>query len=126
MKYIRQGQLSIARIMLEFVNNELLPDTNINPKKFWIGFDKIVHELTPINRKLLSTRKQMQNEIDNWHISRKGKKMDLIEYESFLKKINYLVKEGPNFKIKTKNVDIEIANIPGPQLVVPIRMLDTH
>ena len=101
MKYIRQGQLSIAKTMFDFVNNELLPDTNINPKKFWIDFDKTVHKLSPINRKLLNTRKRMQNEIDNWHVSRKGQKIDLNEYENFLKKINYLVKEGPNFKIKT-------------------------
>ena len=38
----------------------------------------------------------------------------------FLKKIGYLKKPGPDFKIKTKNVDDEIAKICGPQLVVPI------
>ncbi len=42
------------------------------------------------------------------------------KYEEFLKKIGYLKKIGPNFKIKTKNVDAEISSICGPQLVVPI------
>ena len=32
MKYISQGNLSISSRLLEFVNNELLPGTNINPK----------------------------------------------------------------------------------------------
>ena len=31
-----------------------------------------------------------------------------------------LKKEGPDFKIKTLNIDEEISNIAGPQLVVPI------
>ena len=34
--------------------------------------------------------------------------------------IGYLKKEGPDFKIETKNVDEEIASIAGPQLVVPV------
>ena len=34
--------------------------------------------------------------------------------------IGYLKKEGPDFKIETKDVDEEITGIAGPQLVVPI------
>jgi len=37
-----------------------------------------------------------------------------------LKEIGYLKEVGPDFKIKTKNVDEEITSIAGPQLVVPI------
>ena len=38
----------------------------------------------------------------------------------FLEEINYIVNEGPDFKITTSNVDKEISTICGPQLVVPI------
>ena len=120
MKHIKQGNLSVEKILLEFVNNELLPGTNIDQVKFWLGFDKTVHELAPINKKLLSTRDEIQKKIDKWHIDKKDKEFDPKIYENFLREIGYLVKEGENFSIETKNVDSEICNIAGPQLVVPV------
>ena len=120
MKKIDKGNLKVNYDLLEFVNDELLPGTNIDPIKFWSGFDKAVHELTTINKKLLFIRDEMQKKIDKWHIDNKGKEFDTKAYESFLKEIGYLVKEGPAFSIETKNVDSEISNIAGPQLVVPV------
>jgi len=120
MNYSKKGKLSIATDLFEFINNELIPGTKINPEKFWKGFDKAIHELAPKNRKLLLVREEMQKKIDEWHIKHKGKEFDSKAYESFLKEIGYLVKSGPNFSIETKNVDSEISSIPGPQLVVPV------
>ena len=68
MNYTLQGKLSVATELLEFVNTELLPGTNIDPEKFWMGLDKVAHELTPKNGKLLNIREQMQQKIDNWHL----------------------------------------------------------
>ncbi len=121
MDYIKQGKLSISKELLEFVNNELLPGTNIKSENFWLGLDETAHELSPINKKLLSIRFEMQKKIDDWHIEEKGKELDLKKYKNFLKEIGYLVKEGENFSIETKNVDAEISSIPGPQLVVPVK-----
>ena len=120
MKKIDKGNLKVNHDLLEFVNDELLPGTNIDPIKFWSGFDKAVHELTTINKKLLFIRDEMQKKIDKWHVDNKGKEFDSKAYENFLKEIGYLVKEGPTFSIETKNVDSEISNIAGPQLVVPV------
>ena len=120
MKKIDKGNLKVNHDLLEFVNDELLPGTNIDPIKFWSGFDKAVHELTTINKKLLFIRDEMQKKIDKWHVDNKGKEFDTKAYENFLKEIGYLVKEGPVFSIETKNVDSEISNIAGPQLVVPV------
>ena len=50
----------------------------------------------------------------------KGNEINLEEYKKFLKEIGYLKEVGPDFKIKTNNVDEEITSIAGPQLVVPI------
>ena len=119
-KYISLGRLSIASELLDFVNNELLIGTAVKKKKFWRGLDKCIHELAPKNRKLLEFRENLQKKIDVWHRDRKGEKFDIKKYTEFLKKIDYLKKPGPNFKIKTKNVDKEISKICGPQLVVPI------
>ena len=120
MKKIDKGNLKVNHDLLEFVNDELLPGTNIDPIKFWSGFDKAVHELATINKKLLFIRDEMQKKIDKWHVDNKGKEFDTKAYENFLKEIGYLVKEGPAFSIETKNVDSEISNIAGPQLVVPV------
>ena len=119
-KYILLGQLSIASKLLDFVNNELLPDTGVTKENFWNGLDKCVHELAPKNRKLLEVRENLQKKIDVWHKDKKGKKIDIKEYKKFLVKIGYLKKEGKKFQIETKNVDSEISTIAGPQLVVPI------
>jgi len=120
MNYKTKGKLSVATELVKFVENELLPETGINPKKFWEGFDKAVHELAPKNRELISFRNQIQIKIDNWHINNRSKEFQLESYKNFLMEIGYLAKEGPNFKIETKNVDSEISVIAGPQLVVPI------
>ena len=119
-KYITINNLSISEELFDFVNSELLPNTKIIMKKFWNGFDKAVHELAPINKSLLEKRDELQKKIDEWHKKHKGNQFNLNEYTNFLKRIGYLKKTGLNFKIKTKNVDIEIAKICGPQLVVPI------
>ena len=119
-KYVIIKNLSVSEKLLNFVNNELLPETKIKKEFFWHGFDKYIHELTPKNKKLLEIRENLQKKIDDWHKDRKGEKINIKKYEKFLKKIGYLKKTSPNFKIKTKNVDAEISSICGPQLVVPI------
>ena len=119
-KYISLGQLSIASELLNFVNDELLPGTGITKENFWSGLDKCVHELAPKNRKLLEFRENLQKKIDTWHKDRKGEKIDIKEYSTFLSEIGYLKKEGEKFIIETKNVDSEISSIAGPQLVVPV------
>ena len=119
-KYTKIKNLSISEKLLNFVNKELLPGTKIKKENFWNGFDKFVHVLSPKNKKLLENREKLQKTIDSWHKDRKGRKINIKKYIEFLKKIGYLKKTGADFKIKTKNVDAEIANICGPQLVVPI------
>ncbi len=119
-KYQKIHNLKVSEELLSFVNDELLKSADISSDKFWLGFDKAVHELSPINKKLVKTRDDLQKKIDNWHIENKGKEINLEEYKKFLKEIGYLVDEGPDFKIETDNVDEEIAKIAGPQLVVPI------
>ena len=119
-KYISLGQLSIASELLDFVNNELLPGTNVTKENFWSGLDKCAHELAPKNKKLLEFRENLQKKIDIWHRDKKGEKIDIKKYSNFLVKIGYLKKEGKKFKIETKDVDSEISIIPGPQLVVPV------
>ena len=119
-KYLKIKNLSVSQNLANFINKELLPGTKISKEKFWKSFDKCVHELAPINKKLLQKREKLQKAIDALHIDKKDDQLDLKKYTKFLKQIGYLKKSGPNFKIKTKNVDIEISTICGPQLVCPV------
>ncbi len=43
-KFIKINNLSVDKILADFIDNELLLGTNVSPKKFWDGFDKVVHE----------------------------------------------------------------------------------
>ena len=118
--YLSINNLKVSENLLNFVNDELLKDTNISSKEFWSGFDKMVHELAPKNKKLIEIRENLQKQINDWHKNNKTKYFKIGEYKDFLKKIGYLIDEGPDFKIETKNVDDEITKIAGPQLVVPV------
>ena len=118
--YQTVNNLKVSNDLLSFVNDELLVDTEISPEKFWTNFDKAVHKLAPENQRLIKVREDLQNKIDKWHLKNKGTQIKLEEYKKFLKEIGYLKDEGPDFKIETSNVDNEICNIAGPQLVVPI------
>jgi malate synthase len=120
MSKITKNNLKIDSKLYNFINNEVLPGTNINSNDFWSKFDKAVNELGPINKNLIIKRETIQKKIDEWHKSNKDKKFDQKEYIKFLSSIDYIVKEGPDFNINTSNVDEEIAMIAGPQLVVPV------
>ena len=119
-KYIKIKDLSVSAKLANFVNIKLLPGTKISKERFWSGFNKYIHELSPKNKNLIEKRERIQKLIDTWHKDRINTKFNLKKYTDFLKKIGYLKKSGSNFKIKTKNVDKEISSICGPQLVCPV------
>ena len=118
--YQNVNNLKISEELLSFVNKELLKDLDISSEKFWEGFDRAVHDLAPKNKELIQIRENLQKKIDDWHIKNKGNETEIEQYKKFLREIGYLKEEGPDFKIETNNVDDEIAQIAGPQLVVPI------
>jgi malate synthase len=120
MSVIDKNGLKISLVLFDFINNEALPGTNIKSDDFWNKFEKVVHELSPINKNLLKKREIIQKKIDEWHKNNKGQDIDKKKYLTFLKSISYITEEKENFKIETSNVDEEIASLAGPQLVVPV------
>ncbi|WP_170325709.1 malate synthase G [Ruegeria arenilitoris] len=119
---IRQARsgLQIDTVLAEFIESKALPGTGVTAETFWDGLSRMVAELGPKNRALLAKREKIQGQVDAWHLERKGQTHDPAAYQAFLREIGYLVDEGADFQIETANVDPEIAQIPGPQLVVPI------
>ena len=120
MKKVSVNNLQISEELLKFVNDEAIPGTDLDINKFWKGFDDAVHNLTPINKKLLKKRDDIQKKIDEWHLQKKGSNFNKDEYFNFLKSIGYIAEDQGDFKIETANVDKEISSIAGPQLVVPV------
>ena len=120
MKFVTTNDLKIDKTLFDFINNEVLPGTDINQDDFWKKFSKVVHEMSPENKKLIEKRENIQKQIDEWHLANPKDKFDKNKYTEFLKSISYLTDEGGEFKITTSNVDDEIAKIAGPQLVVPV------
>ena len=120
MKMVDKNGLKISSTLLDFINNEVIPGTEVNIDNFWSKFSDVVHELSPLNKALIEKRESIQKKIDDWHKSNKDKDFNKSEYINFLKSIEYLINEKDNFIIETAGVDEEISSVAGPQLVVPV------
>jgi len=114
------GTLGVDSTFHAFVEDELLPAIGFDSATFWLGVESIIADLTPLNRKLLKVRDDLQAKIDKWHKARRGKDWSHAEYVEFLRKIGYLQETADFSQVETENVDAEIASIAGPQLVVPV------
>ena len=118
---LQKGGLQVAENLCALIENEIAPGTGISADKFWAEFEAIINDLSPKNRALLAKRDDLQTQIDVWHTARKGQSHDAAAYKTFLEDIGYLLPEGDAFKVTTQNVDQEIAEQAGPQLVVPVK-----
>jgi len=119
-KYINTNSLYIDETLFKFISNDVLPKVNFKKKIFWSEFQKFIETLEPQRISLIKKRNLLQSKIDSWHQENKNKLFDEEKYKKFLEKIGYLLPEGNDFKIETKNIDPEISSIAGPQLVVPV------
>ena len=117
--------LQVATVLHDFINNEALPGTGVDADAFWAGAASVIADLAPRNRELLAVRDDLQTKLDAWHRDHKDADLtpgsaDFDSYKSFLTEIGYLAEVPADFQITTSNVDREIADTAGPQLVVPI------
>jgi malate synthase len=120
MERLDRHGLQVDARLARFVEDSALPGTGIAPARFWQGLAEAVAVCGTENRRLLTVRAEMQAQIDAWHRARKGQPHDPAAYTAFLREIGYLLPEGPDFTIRTTGTDPEIAQVPGPQLVVPV------
>ena len=114
------GNLRIDEDLYALVRDEIAPGTGIEADAFWKAFDDIVAAFGAENRSLLEKRDSLQQQIDAWHLARKDEQLDSEAYAAFLTDIGYLLPEGRDFTVITEDVDVEIAFMAGPQLVVPV------
>ena len=118
--YQRVGSLEVASVLHDFVSNEVLPGLPVRSDVLWQGLTQLIADFAPRNQTLLQRRDQLQTQIDSWHLQRRGKSIEPQAYQQFLRDIGYLLPEPADFSVSTEQVDAEIAQIAGPQLVVPL------
>lgn len=118
--YVSTQGIRVADALYDFVEKEVLPDSGIGTITLWRGLAEITERFAAGNRALLAERAELQAKIDAWHRSRKSGGFNGTDYRLFLEEIGYLVPEGPDFIIDPPKLDMEIAAVAGPQLVVPI------
>merc|ERR1711916_332377 len=106
--------------LVEFLDTQVLPLTELNADSFWEGFIQLIDDLTPENRRLLAIRDNLQKQIDQWCEENRGN-ITPEAYQRFLQEIGYLLPQALPESIGTEHIDAEIATMAGPQLVVPVK-----
>jgi malate synthase len=117
---VRIGGLGVAAGLRDFIENEALPGSGVDAARFWTSLDAILRDWAPRNAELLAKRDALQAQIDAWHRANPARPVDLPAYKAFLTEIGYLLPEPADFQVGTTDVDAEIAQLAGPQLVVPV------
>ena len=117
---VKIGRLQVAPEIHQLLEREILPGLPVEAGHFWKELEAILDDFTPRNRELLARREALQTQIDGWHRDNPGADYDRKAYRAFLEEISYLLPEGGDFAVTTENVDEEVADVAGPQLVVPV------
>jgi malate synthase len=113
------GGLVVDPALAAFVADELLAGLDRTPEWFWSTVADLHARFAPRAAELLARRDELQERLDAWHREHGAPaEDDLDDYVAFLTEIGYLLPpEEP--RITVSGVDREIAEVPGPQLVVP-------
>lgn len=117
---IQASGLQVAEELYRLITDDVLPGSGVAVEDFWASLAEIINEFAPRNRALLTVRETLQAKIDGWHRARGMVAVDVNAYKAFLTEIGYLLPAGESFQITTSGVDVEIASLAGPQLVVPV------
>ena len=93
--------------------------SDLSPEWFWTTLAGLHERFAPRAVELLARRDELQARLDAWHREHGAPGEDELDgYVDFLTEIGYLLpQEEP--RISVTGVDREIAEVPGPQLVVP-------
>ena len=118
MSFVDTKAGAVAEEFVRFVEQELFSDTK-EAELFWDQLALLVSEFAPEYARLHGERDRLQSAIDTWH-KQHPESIDISAYRAVLEQTGYLQPEPETFSIATANVDREIAEVKGPQLVVPV------
>ncbi|ESQ81571.1 hypothetical protein AEAC466_21065 [Asticcacaulis sp. AC466] len=117
MPQVAFGRYTAADIFHRFIMDEALPGAGLPADVFWAGLADLLNRFSEPNARLLQHRDHLQDQIDAWH---GANPFEPAAYKRFLADIDYLRPSPAPFSVATQAVDIEIADLAGPQLVVPV------
>ena len=120
MARVEKNGLMIENVLHDFLSKEALPDSGVDEADFFKGLASLVADFGERNRALLAERDALQVKLDDYHREHRSKPVDHPAYMRFLRDVGYLAAQPPVVPVATTNIDEEIADIAGPQLVVPI------
>ncbi|GAA2854876.1 malate synthase G [Pseudonocardia halophobica] len=109
--------LQVDPELRRFVEGELLAGLDLTPEAFWGALADLQGRFAPRIAELLARRDEIQARIDAWHEAHGPGEAEA--YEKLLTELGYLLPADEPASISVGDVDAEIAEVPGPQLVVP-------
>ncbi len=112
------SELKIDNEFFDFIDKEVCEGLDISAKEFFQSLSNVLAKHQDENTNLLEKRQELQSKIDHWH--QNNKRIDQNKYKSFLEDIGYIASDPGEFNIGVEEVDDEISQVSGPQLVVPI------
>ena len=121
---IGHGSLRIARVLYDFIRDEVAPGTGIAAAQFWDCMEKLIEEMLPENRRLLQLRQDLQQQIDDWHRSRRDSfspsdRSSRGAYRQFLQEIGYLLPEPQEEDEQPSGAEMAAA-LPALALAEPV------
>ena len=110
--------LQVDEALRAFVEDELLAQVELTGDEFWSILAGLQERFAPRIATALAERDELQAKIDTWHAEHGAGSVD--DYAKLLTDLGYLAPEPASVPaIDVDRVDPEIAEVPGPQLVVP-------
>ena len=76
MDYEKIDEISVAKVLRDFIGDEVLPGTDIGAGQFWSGLAGLVREFAPRIRDQLRFRDELQEKIDEYHRATASKPFD--------------------------------------------------
>ena len=87
MQRIENAGLQVDCQLADFIEQQVLPGTDISVTQFWDGLSALIADKTPTNRDLLAQRDSFKQQLDQWFNDRKGQAHDPVAYKAFLTEI---------------------------------------
>ena len=112
------NDIKVDKVFFDFIEKEVCNGLDISATDFFQSLSNLLAKHQDENKLLLEKREELQLKINGWHLE--NKRIDQKKYKSFLKDIGYISSDPGEFDIDVEEVDDEISQVSGPQLVVPI------